>query len=134
MHKTKSKIKEIIDAGKETTDKILERLSHFMGTEIADWNTMYAITNIKFSIEPHSEKWSGEMQFFNENNPKIENKFDSLLVSCAKSKYKEFGLSEQLISIFLKPKKYRTSQDNYLLMQNYEYFECFQKILKDYKF
>ncbi len=90
------KIKEIIDAGKETTDKILERLSHFIGTEIADWNTMYAITNIKFSIEPHSEKWSGEMQFFNENNPKIENKFDSLLVSCAKSKYKE-AIETQLL-------------------------------------
>ncbi len=90
------KIREIIDAGKETTDKILERLSHFIGTEIADWNTMYAITNIKFSIEPHSEKWSGEMQFFNENNPKIENKFDSLLVSCAKSKYKE-AIETQLL-------------------------------------
>ena len=61
------------------------------------------------------------------------NLIKNILTNKAKSKYKEFGLSEQLISIFLKPKKYRTSQDNYLLMQNYEYFECFQKILKNYK-
>ena len=61
------------------------------------------------------------------------NLIKNILTNKAKSKYKGFGLSEQLISIFLKPKKYRTSQDNYLLMQNYEYFECFQKILKNYK-
>ena len=56
-----------------------------------------------------------------------------ILTNKAKSKYKEFGISEDLISIFLKNKNIRTNQDNYHLMQKYEYFECFQKILKNYK-
>ena len=56
-----------------------------------------------------------------------------LMTNKARAKYKELGLSEILISIFIKQKKYRTLQDNLYLIQNYEYFDCFQKILKNYK-
>ena len=56
-----------------------------------------------------------------------------IITSKAKAKYKELGLPEELISIYLKPKNYRTTQDNLYLIQNFEYLECFQKILKNYK-
>jgi len=56
-----------------------------------------------------------------------------IITNKAKAKYKEIGLSEELLSIFLKQKKYRTIQDNLYLIQNFEYFNCFQKIVKDYK-
>ena len=51
----------------------------------------------------------------------------------AKDKYKELGLSDELITIFLKQRKYRTSKDNIYLYQNFEHFDCFQKIIKNYK-
>ena len=51
----------------------------------------------------------------------------------AKGKYKELGLPDELISIYLKPKIYRTQQDNIYLIQNLEYLQCFQNILKNYK-
>ena len=56
-----------------------------------------------------------------------------IITNKAKAKCKELGLSEELISIYLKPKQYRSSQDNLYLIQNFEYLECFQKILKNYK-
>ena len=56
-----------------------------------------------------------------------------IITNKAKAKYKDLGLSEELLSIFLKQKKYRTIQDNLYLTQNFEYFDCFQKILKNYK-
>ena len=56
-----------------------------------------------------------------------------VITNKAKAKYKDLGLSEELLSIFLKQKKYRTIQDNLYLTQNFEYFDCFQKILKNYK-
>ena len=56
-----------------------------------------------------------------------------IITSKAKAKYKELGLPEELISIYLKQKNYRTTQDNLYLIQNFEYLECFQKILKNYK-
>ena len=56
-----------------------------------------------------------------------------VITNKAKAKYKDLGISEELLSIFLKQKKYRTIQDNLYLTQNFEYFDCFQKILKNYK-
>ena len=56
-----------------------------------------------------------------------------IITNKARAKYKDLGLSEELISLFLKQKKYRTIQDNLYLIQNFEYFNCFQKILKNYK-
>lgn len=47
--------------------------------------------------------------------------------------YRDIGLPERLIQILLKNKKYRTTQDNQYLIQNYEHFSSFQKILKNYK-
>ena len=46
------------------------------------------------------------------------------------SKYKEFGLPEELISIYKKPRMYRTSKDNLYLIQKNDYLGCFQKIIK----
>ena len=51
----------------------------------------------------------------------------------AKDKYKELGISEELLSIYLKNKKLRTNQENLYLMQSFEQFDCFQKILKENK-
>ena len=56
-----------------------------------------------------------------------------IITSKAKAKYKELGLSEELISIYLKHKKYRTTKDNTYLIQNFEHFSCFQTILNSYK-
>ena len=56
-----------------------------------------------------------------------------IITNKAKGKYKELGLPEELISIYLKPNNYRTLQDNIYLIQNFEYLECFQNILKKYK-
>ena len=57
----------------------------------------------------------------------------NLITNKAKEKFKELGLSNKLISIFLKQKKYRTSEDSLYLTHSYEHFECFQKILKNNK-
>ena len=56
-----------------------------------------------------------------------------VITNKARAKYKELGISDELTSIFIKQKKYRTSKDNLYLTQNYEYFDSFQKILKNYK-
>ena len=56
-----------------------------------------------------------------------------IVTNKVKGKYKELGLPEELITIYLKPKIYRTQQDNIYLIQNLEYLQCFQNILKNYK-
>ena len=56
-----------------------------------------------------------------------------IVTNKAKGKYKDLGLPEELISIYLKPKIYRTLQDNIYLIHNLEYLQCFQNILKKYK-
>lgn len=56
-----------------------------------------------------------------------------IVTSKVKGQYKDLGLPEELISIYLKPKIYRTLQDNIYLIQNLEYLQCFQNILKNYK-
>ena len=48
-------------------------------------------------------------------------------------KSKDFGIPEELISIYKKQKNYRTLKDNLLLMQNNVHLSCFQKILKSKK-
>ena len=57
----------------------------------------------------------------------------NLITNKAKEKFKELGLSNKIISLFLKQKKFRTSEDSSYLTQNFEHFECFQKILKNNK-
>ena len=44
--------------------------------------------------------------------------------------FKELGFSEELITIYKKQKKYRTSKDNLHLMVANECLDCFKKILK----
>ena len=47
-----------------------------------------------------------------------------------KSKYKNLGLPEELVSIYRKPKNYRTLKDNLYLIQKSDHLECFHKLIK----
>ena len=55
------------------------------------------------------------------------------LFGISKSKYKEIGIPEELLSIYKKPKNYRTLKDNLFLIQKNDHLNCFQKILKTNK-
>ena len=50
-----------------------------------------------------------------------------------KLNYQNLGLSEELISIYKKPKIYRTIKDNLYLIQKNDHLGCFQKIIKSNK-
>ena len=50
-----------------------------------------------------------------------------------KSKYKDLGLPEELISIYKKSKTYRTFKDNLYLIQKNDHLNCFQNIIKTNK-
>ena len=47
-----------------------------------------------------------------------------------KSKYRNLGLPEELVSIYRKPKNYRTLKDNLYLIQKSDHLECFHKLIK----
>ena len=55
------------------------------------------------------------------------------ILGISKSKYKEIGIPEELISIYKKSKNYRTLKDNLFLIQKNDHLNCFQKILKTNK-
>ncbi len=88
--------KNKIEAGTAGQDEIIDDAFELFGEEIANWNSMYSISNIYFSISPFDEYWSGETGFYNDANPVLENKLDQVLVSCARSWYKEILESELL--------------------------------------
>lgn len=82
-------LKAEVNAGKASDEEILSEAEEVLGVAVSHWNTMYALANINFTITPHNTAWAAEIEFFNQANPELETLLDELLVSCARSKYKD---------------------------------------------
>ncbi|MBO7407447.1 MAG: hypothetical protein J6V14_07420, partial [Clostridia bacterium] len=83
-----AKLVETVRSGSKSVNGQLTDIMDFYMNEIYDWNSMYALVTINFSINTADPKWNEEMEFFDLNNPLLEQKAEELYVACAQSKHK----------------------------------------------
>lgn len=79
-----------VRANTKSRDKLTGELEEFFSTLYVDWNSMYALSYIKFTVDTTDPGWTAEVSFFDENNPTLEREFEKMLAACAQSPNKKY--------------------------------------------